>query len=192
MDKEYYSILEVANLLDITTQAVYKRLQQDGDTLDAHVEMVSNKKSLSIKGVETLAELMNLDNPFTKETETDETDFVVVDNENTDPNAQNELLDYLRNDNARLREEVEELKKEITQTRALREDDKQNALEERKEFEEARKRTDTLLMQAIMNQESIKRIEEEQSKAGFWQRLFGLDKKKDKKSEEKKPENDNE
>ncbi len=192
MEKEYYSILEVANLLDITTQAVYKRLQQDGDTLDAHVEMVSNKKSLSIKGVETLAELMNLDNPFTKETETDETDFVVVDNENTDPNAQNELLDYLRNDNARLREEVEELKKEITQTRALREDDKQNALEERKEFEEARKRTDTLLMQAIMNQESIKRIEEEQSKAGFWQRLFGLDKKKDKKSEEKKPENDNE
>ncbi len=174
MGKEFYSILEVANLLEITTQAVYKRLQQDKDKLDPHVEMVSNKKSLSIEGINVLCELMSIPNPLeVKEEPAEEdnsSDFVIKDSSES---ANADLVNYLKTDNRRLRSEIDELKNELSQARALREDDKKHALEERREHEEARKRTDTLLMQAIMNQESIKKIEENQNKPNFFERIFG-------------------
>lgn len=149
---EIYTILEVANLLSVTTQAVYKRLQQDQETLDPFVTSKGGKKSLTKEGVLKLAELMGLDEPFSenaeKEPEAEQT------SENTaEISAQAELLKYLREENERLKLEVDSLKREITDVRQLRESDLRSAEEERRTYQEERLRADTLLMRAIMNQQ---------------------------------------
>lgn len=175
MEKEFYSILEVANLLEITTQAVYKRLQQDKKELDPHVSTVNNKKSLSVEGVKLLATLMQLNDPFTKEVTNGEDNNSQQIKISNPEEIQEELLSYLKDDNERLKTEVQLLKNELAQTRALREQDKQNAIDERREYEEARKRTDTLLLKAMMAQEEAKK----KKKPSLLAKLFGRDKEED-------------
>ncbi len=155
---DIYSILEVATLLDITTQAVYKRLQLDQETLEPYLSTKGGRKSLTKPGVEKLSEMMGIDNPFTPEDETksfptDGNDDATVDN------AQGELLQYLRDDNKRLMHEIEELKRELTESRTLREADRKASEAERRQHEEARMRADTLLMKAMMNQEKPRLLE---------------------------------
>lgn len=147
---EFFSIQEVANLLSVTTQAIYKRLQQDQDTLDPFVSIKSGRKSLSKEGVIKLSELMGIDEPFSESEMKEEEEQQQIE---AIANAQEELLQYLRDDNKRLQTELEEVKRELSQVRELREADKKTAEEERRKHEEARMRSDTLLMRAIMNQQ---------------------------------------
>lgn len=147
---DIFTIQEVANLLSVTTQAVYKRLQQDQATLDAFVSNKGGRKSLSKEGVIKLAELMGIDEPFT---EAEEKEVLEQQHIEAAVNAQEELLQYLREDNKRLQKELEEVKAELSQARDLREADHRAAEEERRKHEEARMRSDTLLMRAIMNQQ---------------------------------------
>lgn len=187
-NKNVFTIQEVANILDITTQAVYKRLQQDAETLDPYVTSVQNKKALYKDGIVELAKLMNIDINFEKEDNEEDVNFELKDKEDAieveadDP--QEQLLEYLKKDNALLREEISRLQKELSQTRALREEDKQNALEERKEYEESRKRSDTILMKAMIDREKALK-----PKPTFFERLFGK-KDKDKEKEDKNNEID--
>ncbi len=147
---DYFSIQEVANLLSVTTQAIYKRLQQDSDTLDEFVSNKGGRKSLSKEGVIKLADLMGIEEPFKEEKEKEEAKQQQIE---AVTNAQEELLQYLRDDNARLQKELDDVKKELAETRELRENDHRSAEEERRKHEEARMRSDTLLMRAIMNQQ---------------------------------------
>lgn len=181
MEDKYYSILEVATMLNITTQAVYKRLQQDKNTLNPYVENVNNKKSLSVEGIKELAKLMSLENPLDEDGNIKEIDAEEAQTNNSKTASNEELLDYLKLDNERLRKEVEELKAELTQTRALREKDQQTALEERREYEESRKRSDTLLMRAMM-------VQEEKQKPSLLARIFRKN-KNNKQDKEKQEEN---
>lgn len=152
-----FTILEVANMLEITTQAVYKRLQQDKEDLDQHVTVKGGKKSLTQEGVEKLSDLMGIKNPFQKEEETD-TEAVTNDTPTVD-NTISELLNYLRDDNQRLLKELESIKEELNESRALREADRRTAEEERRTHEEARLRADALLMKAMINQEQPKLLD---------------------------------
>ena len=157
-----YTILEVANLLEITTQAVYKRLQQDSEVLDGFVCSKGGKKALKKEGVFELAKLMGLDNPFNEEKLA-----LAITEEEIKPGYE-ELLNYLRSDNDKLQKEIEELKLELTRTRNLWENDLKNRDEERRQHEEARMRSDALLMKAMMNQEKPRLLD----------RIFKKDKKK--------------
>lgn len=172
--EEVYTILEVSNLLEITTQAVYKRLQIDKEDLKEFETTKGGKKSLTKEGVEKLAELMGIANPFNPVVN-------IVDNntnaEDQSSDPQVELLSYLREDNQRLLKEVENLKAELIETRSLRESDKRNADEERRQHEEARMRADTLLMKAMMNQEQPRLLE----------RIFGKKKQKENKNNNENP-----
>lgn len=162
---EIFTILEVANLLNITTQAVYKRLQQDKDQLDAHLTTKGGKKSLTKEGVELLSDLMGLDNPFTEEIEHADKEENTSEEEST---AFQELLKYLREDNERLANEIQDLKEELQSSRQLREQDRKTAEEERRQHEEARMRADALLMKAMINQEKPRLLD----------RIFNRNKKK--------------
>lgn len=170
---EIYTISEVSNILDVTTQAVYKRLQQDQDSLDEFVTSKGGRKSLTKEGVLKLAELMGIDEPFKEEDE--ETESVENQTEVIEAvtNAQDELLDYLREDNKRLQTELAELKKELESVRSLREADRKSAEDERRQHEEARMRADALLMRAIMNQNPPRLID----------RIFRRNKKKNDETE---------
>lgn len=149
---DLYTILEVANLLNITTQAVYKRLQQDQDILTEHLTTKGGKKSLTKNGVLQLASLMSIEDPFgEKPKESIEIESEASARPVLSPEL--ELLTYLKDDNKRLLNEIEELKKEIINARSLREEVRKSAEEERRLHEESRMRADTLLMKAMMNQE---------------------------------------
>lgn len=150
--EDAYTILEVANMLEITTQAVYKRLQQDSVKLEDYLTTKGGKKSLQKAGIIVLADLMGLDNPFAEKAETaskypeDAKDSITND-------SQQELLNYLRNDNKRMQNEINELKSELQRVQEYRENDRRVAEEERRQYEESRMRADTLLMKAMLNQQ---------------------------------------
>lgn len=156
-ETELYTILEVANTLDVTTQAVYKRLQQDAKTMDQHLTTKGGKKSLTTEGVEALAKLMGIEDPFGKKEEekeeprTDERALVATE-------AGKELLSYLREENTRLREQLEELKLDLRHTQELREQDRRASETERMEAAEARKRADIITMQALKKEEEKPRL----------------------------------
>ena len=160
-----YTILEVANLLEITTQAVYKRLQQDIEVLRCFGCSTGGRKALKKEGVIELSKLMGLENPFEEEEPTPTN----VEETEINPGYE-ELLNYLRTDNEKLQKEIEELKLELTRTRNLWENDLKNRDEERRQHEEARMRSDALLMKAMMNQEKPRLLD----------RIFRKDKKKNK------------
>lgn len=187
-NKNVFTIQEVANILDITTQAVYKRLQQDADTLDPYVTSVQNKKALYKDGIVELAKLMNIELDWVEKDDDEDVNFDLKSKEEAievdadDPKEQ--LLEYLKKDNDLLREEISRLQKELSQTRALREEDKQNAREERKEYEDSRKRSDTILMKAMLDREKALK-----PKPTFFERLFGK-KDKDKENNEENKEID--
>lgn len=164
--EDVYTILEVATMLKITTQAVYKRLQLDQDSLQDYVTTKGGKRSLTKPGIEKLCVIMGLDNPFTPEDES----VSVDDSTNgvTNSDAEIELLQYLRDDNKRLQEDVDSLRKELAEVRNMREEDHKTAEAERRQHEEARMRADTLLMKAMMNQEKPRLLE----------RIFGKKKEK--------------
>lgn len=145
-----FTILEVANLLSITTQAVYKRLQQDSDSMNAHLTKKGGKKSLTKKGVEHLATLMGLENPFEKETKDE---APLTENQLVSTEAGQELLSYLRLENERLRNELDETKRDLKYTQELREQDRRTSETERNEAAEARKRADIMMMQVMKGQE---------------------------------------
>lgn len=155
-EAELYTILEVANTLEVTTQAVYKRLQQDADTMDQYLATKGGKKSLTAEGVESLAKLMGIEDPFGKmkeeeEPKTDERALVATE-------AGKELLSYLREENTRLREQLEELKMDLRHTQELREQDRRAGETERMEAAEARKRADIITMQALKKEEDKPRL----------------------------------
>ncbi len=164
--EDVYTILEVSKMLKITTQAVYKRLQLDQESLQQYVTTKGGKRSLTKTGIEKLTAIMGLDNPFTPEDESvvEEEPTPVTNNE-----AEAELLQYLRDDNKRLQNDVDELRKELAEVRNLREEDHKAAEAERRQHEDARLRADTLLLKAMMNQEKPRLLE----------RIFGKKKSKD-------------
>ena len=155
---EIFTILEVANLLDVTTQAVYKRLQQDSKVMNEYLSTKSGKKSLNRKGVETLATLMTIDNPFDKKDEPKEVENIPDERALVATEAGQELLSYLRQENERLRIELEDTKKDLKYTQELREQDRRTSEQERNEAAEARKRADIMIMQALKKEEEKPRL----------------------------------
>lgn len=151
-----YTILEVANLLDVTTQAVYKRLQQDSEQMDSHLTSKGGKKSLTEEGVEALATLMGIEDPFATKKEAEE----VVSSENAlvATEAGQELMSYLKDENTRLRNELDEIKRDLKYTQELREQDRRASEAERTEASEARKRADIMLIQAMNKAEEKPRL----------------------------------